>query len=227
MTASNNQGRLPSPAQLLVMVALALIGGASAGLGGLAFVPIGVIIGGVWGWGLSLIAGRIRSHERANTVLGGIALFLTAFCAIMVAGASLMGQLLSSAAMDAQPRFFADMIRGPIGFAEALPFYTLNTAIEWLLLPMALLLSPKQSRARGLIVAALVVWTCHRTWTYVYFVPRIMLWSHGTAPFTPAELTQVRAWIDLSWLRQMCDDVVGACLLASVFLRARAPAQGQ
>ena len=227
MTDSKNQGqpghRRGSSADWIattvVMGALVLIGAASASLGGTLFVPVGAVIGGLWGWGLALIAARITRRDSGRDIVARSVLFLTVFCTIMVAGASLMGQLLSTAAIDTQPQFFADMIRGRIGAAEALPFYALNTPIEWLLLPMAVLLSRKSSLARGLLLTALVLWTFHRTWTYLYFVPHIVHWSQGHSPFTPEERVLVRTWVDLSWVRQGFDDVVAALELASVFSR--------
>ncbi len=204
---------------VLVVGSLAAIGGASASLGGAPFALVGIIIGALWGWGLMAITKRIARSERRLRLWSNGILFVTVLFTAVVAGASFMGQLLSSAALNSHPQFFADMIRGSIGAAEALPFYLLNTPLEWFLMPMALLLNWQNPRRRSLLVTTLIIWTAHRTWTYLFFVPQITDWSKGTAPFTADQLTHVREWVNLSWVRQLVDDVTAVLILTATFMR--------
>jgi hypothetical protein len=57
------------------------------------------------------------------------------------------------------------------------------------------------------MLAALILWTLHRAWTYTYLVPLISGWSEGVpgAPMTAAEVGQARTWVNLSWIRTVID----------------------
>jgi hypothetical protein len=203
----------------LIIIALAVIGSASASLGGTPFALIGGAIGALWGWGLVALAKRItRSKHRLQT-WGNSILFVTVLFMVLVAGASLMAQLLSTAALNSQPQFFTDMIRGSIGVAEALPFYLFNTPLEWFLMPMAVLLNWGNPRTRKILITALLIWVFHRAWTYVYFVPQITDWSKGTSPLTADQLAHARTWVNLSWIRHIFDDVTAILVLVAVFIR--------
>jgi hypothetical protein len=204
--------------KLFVIIALACIGGASASLGGALFVPVGVAIGALWGWGLAAMASKII-RSKNNQAWTNVVLFVTVFLAIMVAGSSLMGQLLSTAAINSQPQFFVDMIRGSIGVAEALPFYLFNTPLEWLLIPLAVLLTWSDPRQRAFMITVLLIWTLHRSWTYLYFVPQITDWSKGTAPFTSDQLVHARIWIRLSWVRHIADLATATLILLTIFVK--------
>lgn len=202
---------------ILVMIALAMIGGTSASLGGAAFILVGGIIGALWGLGLAALAEKITRNEARHRKWSNGVLFLTAICATLVAGASLMAQLLSSTALQSQPQFFADMVRGSIGVAEALPFYVLNTPLEWFLIPMSLLLNWNNTFRRRLLIATLAVWTLHRSWTYLYFVPQITDLSKSTGLLTSNQLEVARNWVNLSWIRHIFDDITAVLVLLAGF----------
>jgi len=193
---------LRNPA-VVAVIFTALVGAASGSMGGPVFAVAGLAIGALWGLGLVWLARRLSRSDAQRQKWTNVVLFSTALCAGCVTGASLMGQLLMSTALETQPQFFADLIRGPIGAAEALPFYLFNTPIELILAPLSVLLVWNNPRRRRLILAVVIVWSVHRVWTYTWFVPLISEWSTGASgtPMTAAQLAQARTWVDLSWIR--------------------------
>ena len=214
----------PRKPDVVTVVFTALVGAASGSLGGPVFAVAGVLVGALWGLGLVWLARRLSRSDVQRRKWTDVVLFLTALCAGCVTGASFMGQLLMSTALNTQPQFFADLIRGPIGVAEALPFYLFNTPIEVLLAPLAVLLVWNNPRRRRLILAVVIVWGVHRVWTYTWFVPLISEWSTGASgtPMTAAQLAQARTWVDLSWIR--CAFDITATVL--VLLAALVPGTG-
>jgi hypothetical protein len=120
------------------------------------------------------------------------------------------------------PQFFADLVRSPIGDAEALPYYLLNTPMEWLLIPAALLLNARIPKRRTLILIAAMIFFAMRVWSYLYFVPDILGWNQGTIgqPLSADQLEQAALWVDLSWIRLGADAVMALLLLGAAFVPA-------
>jgi len=192
-------------ASLLVVAATTLIGATSGSLGGASFALVGAAAGALWGLGLAVVASRLtRSPARRRRWANGT-LFASAVIGGLITGVGFLSLLMQNAALSSQPEPFAAMIRGAVGSAEALPFYLFNTPLEWILIPGALLLTWSVPEVRRLTLVALVVWTAHRVWTYVHFVPLIIEWSEAAAPMTPGELDQARTWVNLSWIRNGAD----------------------
>jgi len=204
---------------LLIIVSLGLIGGASGNLGGSPlFILLGAIFGVAWALLLGWIARRMQPH---NAVWLRRILFIAVLFAAIVTGAGLMGQSLSAAALHSNPGFFTEMLRGPIGLAESLPFYILNTPLEWILIPLTLLTAWSNPKLRKLLLAVLLIWTFHRVWTYLAFAPQVVDWSKGTAAFTAEQLAQARTWVNLSWIRSCFDLTTATLLLTACLTRAR------
>jgi energy-converting hydrogenase Eha subunit A len=219
MNTSVAPGLGPRPG-LVVMIALGLLGAASGTLIG----PIGIVVvaavGLLWGAILSLAAGRLsRSEPRRHAWANGV-VFATVLIAGVLSGSALSNLLLMSAALAEAPQFFADLVRPPIGEAEMLPFFLLNTPMEWLLIPGVVLLTWPLPRQRRLALTALAIFVCSRIWTYVYFVPQIFGWAEGPAgaPLTPDQLDQAQLWVELSWVRLATDLATLALVLRAAFI---------
>jgi len=116
----------------------------------------------------------------------------------------------------------ADLVRLPVGDAEALPFYLLNPPLEWLFIPAALLLNVWIPKRQKLILIAAIMFLALRVWSYVYFIPQILDWSDGQAgqPLTAAQLEQASLWVDLSWIRLAMDAAIALLLLGAASITA-------
>ncbi len=201
----------------LITASLALVGGATGSMGRPVFAVVSAIAGALWGLGLAWVARLVQRSERRGRKWTNVVLFVAILLLAVTAGASFMAQLLSAASLTTNPQFFTEMIRGSIGVAEALPFYLFNTPLEWLLLPSVVLFAWSQPRIRTLLVAALVIWTLHRVWTYMFFVPQIVEWSQGTVALTAEQLARARTWVGLSWVRNTADIIVAILLMLVAF----------
>ena len=122
--------------------------------------------------------------------------------------------------VDRAPQFFADLLRPPVGDAEAR--YLLNTPLEWLLIPAALVLNAWIPKRATLILVATVIFVALRVWSLVYFMPQILDWSEGQAgqPLTAAQVEQASLWVDLSWIRLAMDAAMALLLLGAAFVPA-------
>lgn len=206
--------RLRNPPAILAVTMTTLIGGSTGSLGGAVFAVVFAVVGALWGVGLVLLALRLSQSPGRRQTWANAVLFAIVLAAGFVTGAGLMAQLLMSAALDSRPQVFADLVRGSIGNAEALPFYVFNTPLEWVLVPAAIVLTWNNPRRRRLMLTALILWTFHRVWTYTWFVPQITGWGEGDpgTPLTTDQLDQARTWVNLSWIRGAID--VSATVLA-------------
>jgi hypothetical protein len=191
----------------LVVASTALIGGSSGNLGGTQFAIIGAVVGALWGAGLVVLARRLSRSEPGRHRWANVTLFATVVAAGLITGVGFLSLLMMDAALNTDPQFFANMIRGSVGDAEALPFFLFNTPLEWVLVPLAFLLTWSDPRCRNLMLIVLVLWTLHRVWTYTYFVPLIDQWGDG-APgslMTAGEIDSARTWVNLSFIRNAID----------------------
>jgi hypothetical protein len=146
--------------------------------------------------------------------------FATVLAAGLLTRSALVELLVMEVALSEAPLFFAELVRPPIGDAIVLPFYLLNTPLEWLLVPGTLLLTWRVPRQRRLVLAAAVIFVFARVWTYLWFVPQTIDWSEGPpgVPLSPDQLDQARLWVDLSWIRLAIDLATGALVLLAAFV---------
>lgn len=210
---------LRTPAALTVLAATTAVGAAAGSLGGRVAATIFAATGLLWGCLAVLTASWLSRSEDRRQRWANLSLFGAALAAALLTGAGLQAMLIMDASVSEAPQFFADLVRPPIGDAEALPYYLLNTPLEWLLVPAALLLNwPAQGR-RILILAAAALFYPLRLWTYLYFVPKIIAWGEGSAagPLSAAQLDQANLWVDLSWIRLAMDAAVAVLLIAAAF----------
>lgn len=209
-------------AGLVATTATTLVGGATGSLGGATAAVIFAAVGLLWGAVLSLAASLpSRTEPRRRAWAAGL-VFATVLAAGLLTGSSLFELLVMQAALSEAPPFFAELVRPPIGDAIVVPFYLLNTPLEWLLVPGTLLLTWRVPRQRRLVLAAAVVFVFARVWTYLWFVPQISDWSEGPAgvPLSPDQLDQAGLWVDLSWIRLAIDLATVALVLLAAFVPA-------
>jgi hypothetical protein len=159
-----------------------------------------------------------RSSRRA--MFANVSLYTATFAIACLTGVGLQIMPIMDVSITRAPQFFADLVRPPIGDAEALPYYLLNTPLEWLLIPAALLLNAPIPKRRTLIMIAATMFFALRVWSYLYFVPDILDWNQGTTgqPLSADQLGQAALWVDLSWIRLGADAAIALLLLGAAFI---------
>ena len=211
---------LRSPA-IAAVAGTSLIGASAGSLGGPFPAAIFGAVGFAWGVLAVMIAKRLNRSPRRAT-FSNVALFAATFATACLTGVGLQSMPIMAVSVDRAPQFFADLVRPPVGDAEALPFYLLNTPLEWLLIPAAVLLNAWIPKRQKLIFIAAVIFVALRVWSYVYFIPQILDWSNGQAgqPLTATQLEQASLWVDLSWIRLAMDAAIALLLLSAAFVPA-------
>jgi energy-converting hydrogenase Eha subunit A len=197
-----------------LFVPIGLLAGSLPDDGGLGIVAVVAIV--AFGAVLAGTAASLGRTREARDAWTSATLAVSVFVAGLLSGSALGAQLLFSAALADAPTVFTALIQGYLGDAQALPYYMLNTPLEWLLIPLLVLLTWPMPRLRPFAVAALVIFVLDRAWTYLWFVPQITAWE--TAPsLSPAQLDEARVWTGLSWVRFAVDLVVTTLLLIAAF----------
>jgi hypothetical protein len=188
---------------LVVVPATTAIGalGATA-LGSVTAALLGAVAGLGWGLLLGFIAMRLARSERRRPGLANVSVFLAALASGVMAGGALLVLMLLSAGLGAPSTSFT-IIHPPFGGSFNLFIITLNSLMEWLLIPAALFLNWHIPKRRTLIVIAAVVYYAMRVWTYIYFVPNIFEFGAipPDGPFSAEVVERFRIWVNLSWLR--------------------------
>jgi hypothetical protein len=196
-----------------------LVGFTAGTLGGPFAAMIFGAVGFLWGLFAFVVARRLtRSSRRA--MYANISLYAATFAITCLTGVGLQIMPIMDVSITHAPQFFADLVRPPIGDAEALPYYLLNTPLEWLLIPAALLLNARIPKRRTLIMIAATMFFALRVWSYLYFVPDILDWNQGTTgqPLSADQLDQAALWVDLSWIRLGADAAIALLLLGAAFI---------
>jgi hypothetical protein len=115
------------------------------------------------------------------------------------------------------------MNQSEAGLGQSVFYGLVNTLREWLLVPLALLLSWHLPRRRPLLLAMVAVLYIERVITYLYFAPTVLGWQDTTpAETTPALLDEVRQWMALDWVRAPVDWFVLVALMVVVVAYPRA-----
>jgi hypothetical protein len=205
---------------LVVVPATTAIGalGATA-LGSVTAALLGAVAGLGWGLLLGFIAMRLARSERRRPGLANVSVFLATLGSGLLAGGALLVLMLLSAGLGAPSTSFT-MIHPPFGGSFNLFIITLNSLMEWLLIPAALFLNWHIPKRRTLIVIAAVVYYAMRVWTYVYFVPNIFEFGAipPEGPFSAEVVERFRMWVNLSWLRFGFDISTNLLFLLSAFV---------
>src|SRR5215204_6242172 len=205
---------------LLVVPATTAIGalGATA-LGSVTAALLGAVAGLVWGLLLRFIAMRLARSESRRPGLANASVFLAALCSGMLAGGALLVQMLLTAGLGAPSTSFT-IIHSPFGDSFNLFIITLNSLMEWLLIPAALFLNWHIPKRRTLIVIAAAAFSAMRVWSYIYFVPNIFEFGAipPDGPFSAEVVERFRIWVNLSWLRFGFDISTNLLFLLSAFV---------
>jgi hypothetical protein len=210
--------RVPATA---AVAGTSLVGFSAGTLGGPVAAMIFGAVGFLWGVLAVLVAKRLTRSSRP-TVFANVSLYAATFASTCLTGLGLQIMPIMDVSVTHAPQFFADLVRPPIGDAEALPFYLLNTPLEWLFIPGALLLNARIPRRRTLILAAATLYFAMRVWSYLYFISDILEWNRGMTgqPLSSAQLVQAVLWVDLSWVRLGLDAATALLLLGAAFIPA-------
>ena len=207
---------------LVVVPATTVIGalGATA-LGSVTVALLGAVAGLGWGLLLGFIAMRLARNESRRPGLANVSVFLATLCSGMLAGGALLVLMLLTAGLGAPSTSFT-IIHPPFGGSFNLFIISLNSLMEWLLIPAALFLNWHIPKRRTLIVIAAVVYYGMRVWTYVYFVPTIFEFGAipPDGPFSAEVVERFRIWVNLSWLRFGDDILTNLLFLLAAFVPA-------
>ena len=158
--------------------------------------------------------------------MANASVFLATLGAGLMAGGALLQQMLVSAGLGAPSTTFT-MVHPPFGGSFSLFIITMNSLMEWLLMPMALFCNWHIPKRRTFIVIAAVAFYAMRLWSYIYFVPNIFEFGAlpPDGPFSAEIVEQFRMWVNLSWLRFAIQDALTyLLLLLAAFVPASASA---
>ena len=209
---------------LIVVPTLTVVGGLGfsvRGGFGAALIAGGAGLG--WGLFLGFIATRLARRESRRPAWANVSVFLAALGSGLLAGGALLEMMLLSAGLSTPSTTFT-MIHSPFGGSFNLFLITLNSLMEWLLIPAALFLNWHIPKRSTLIVIAAVVFYAMRIWTYVYFVPNIFEFATipPDGPFSAELVERFRLWVNLSWFRLGVDILTNLLFLLAAFVPASA-----
>jgi hypothetical protein len=210
---------------LVVVPALVVVGGLGVStLGGFSAALVAGSLALGWGLFLGFIARRLARRESRRAALANGSVFLAALGAGLMVGGSLLEMMLLSAGLGSPSTTFT-IVHPPFGDSFNLFIITLNSLMEWLLIPAALFLNWHIPKRRTFIVIAASAFYAMRVWSYVYFVPNIFEFGAlpPDGPFSAEVVERFRMWVNLSWLRFAFQDVLTYLLfLLAAFVPASA-----
>jgi hypothetical protein len=226
--STTSKGRFGRLGPFLVVVpALVVVGGLGfSTLGGFSAALVAGGVGLGWGLFLGFIARRVARSESRRAALANASVFLITLAMGLMAGGGLPYQLLLSAGLSTPSTTFT-IVHPPFAGTSNLFIITMNSLMEWLLIPAALFLNWHIPKRRTLIVIAAAAFYAMRVWSYVYFVPNIFEFGAlpPDGPFSAEIVEQFRMWVNLSWLRFAIQDALTyLLLLLAAFVPASASA---
>ena len=175
---------------------------------------------------LGFIALRLARSESRRAALANASVFLITLAMGVMAGGGLPYQLLLSAGLSTPSTTFT-MIHPPFSDTSNVFIITMNSLMEWLLIPAALFCNWHIPKRRTLIVIAAAAFYAMRLWSYLYFVPNIFEFGAlpPDGPFSAEVVEQFRISVNLSWLRFAIQDALTFLLfLLAAFVPASATA---
>jgi hypothetical protein len=212
---------------LVVVPALVAVGGAGfSTLGGFSAALVAGGVGLGWGLFLGFIAMRLARSESRRAALANASVFLATLGAGLMAGGALLQQMLASAGLGTPSTTFT-IVHPPFGGSFSLFIITMNSLMEWLLMPVALFCNWHIPKRRTYIVIAAAAFYAMRLWSYIYFVPNIFEFGAipPDGPFSAEIVERFRMWVNLSWLRFAIQDALTyLLLLLAAFVPASASA---
>jgi hypothetical protein len=221
MNTSMDRDRRLAPI-LAVAVATTTMG---AFAGSFAGGPVlGAALGLAWGLALGAIATRLSRPARRRPFLANGALLAASLVAGILFGFGLLDLSLHSRLLSTSPQDIGILIHPPLGDVFMVGLIALNSSLEWLLLPVLVLLNWQVPNRRTLVVVAAALYYAMRVWSYLYFVPHIFDWGEQPLgqPFSAEQLDQIRTWVGLSWVRGAVDGLLFVLLLVAMLVPASA-----
>ena len=157
---------------------------------------------------------RLARSERRRAALANASVFFATLGAGLMAGGALHQQMLLSAGLGTPSTTFT-IVHPPFGGSFSLFIITMNSLMEWLLMPVALFCNWHIPKRRTFIVIAAAAFYAMRVWSYIYFVPNIFEFGAlpPDGPFSAEVVERFRMWVNLSWLRFAIQDVLTYLLL--------------
>jgi hypothetical protein len=224
--STTNKGPFGRLGPLLVIVpALVVVSALGfSTLGGFGAALVAGVIALGWALFLGFIARRLARSESRRAALANASVFLATLGAGLMAGGSLHQQMLLSAGLSTPSTTFT-MIHPPFSDTSNVFIITMNSLMEWLLIPAALFLNWHIPKRRTLIVIAAVAFYAMRVWSYVYFVPNIFEFGAlpPDGPFSAEVVERFRMWVNLNWIRIAIQEILTFLLfLLAAFVPASA-----
>jgi hypothetical protein len=193
-------------------------------LGGVGAALIAAVAALGWTLLLGFVATRLARKESRRPALANASVFLATLALGLMAGGGLPHQMLLSAGLSTPSTTFT-MIHPPFAGTLNLFIITMNSLMEWLLIPAALFLNWHIPKRRTFIVIAAVAFYAMRVWSYIYFVPNMFefLALPPDGPFSAEVVERFRMWVNLNWLRIAIQEVLTYLLfLLAAFVPASA-----
>jgi len=223
ITNEKHYGRLdPFLIVAPALVVVSAIGFSTLGGFGAALIAGCFALG--WSLLLGFIALRLARSESRRAALANGSVFLVTLAMGLMAGGGLPYQLLLSAGLSTPSTTFT-MIHPPFSDTSNVFIITMNSLMEWLLIPAALFLNWHIPKRRTLIVIAAAAFYAMRVWSYVYFVPNIFEFGAlpPDGPFSAEVVERFRMWVNLNWLRIAIQEILTYLLfLLAAFVPASA-----
>jgi hypothetical protein len=190
-------------------------------LGGVGAALVAGSVGLGWSLLLGFVAAQLARRESWRHASANVSVFLAALGSGLLAGGALLEIMLMSAGLGTPSTTFT-MIHPPFGGSFNLFIITLNSLMEWLLIPAALFLNWHVPKRRTLIVVAAVVFYAMRVWSYIYFVPNIFEFATipPDGPFSAELVERFRIWVNLSWFRLGFDILTNVLFLLAALVPA-------
>jgi hypothetical protein len=204
------------------LVVVSAIGFSTLGGIGAALVAGSLALG--WSLLLGFIALRLARSESRRAALANGSMFLVTLAMGLMAGGGLPYQLLLSAGLSTPSTTFT-MIHPPFSDTSNVFIITMNSLMEWLLIPAALFCNWHIPKRRTLIVIAAAAFYVMRVWSYIYFVPNIFEFGAlpPDGPFSAEVVERFRMWVNLNWIRIAFQEVLTYLLfLLAAFVPASA-----
>jgi len=167
---------------------------------------------------------RLARSESRRAALANASVFLITLAMGLMAGGGLPYQLLLSAGLSTPSTTFT-IIHPPFSDTSNVFIITMNSLMEWLLMPAALFCNWHIPKRRTLIVIAAVAFYAMRVWSYIYFVPNIFEFGAlpPDGPFSAEVVERFRMWVNLNWLRIAIQEILTFLLfLLAAFVPASA-----
>ncbi|MFV2173098.1 hypothetical protein ACFHW2_24555 [Actinomadura sp. LOL_016] len=183
-----------------------------------AGVPLGMAAGLLWTGVAALVARPLlRRRARAASRAPEVAALLAALGAELLFGPGLYTHLTYLTGES-----YLGLMMSEDPGAAYVYFMVLNPLMEWLIIPVAVLLNWSEIRRRTLVVVGASVYFAVRAWTYLYFAPTALSWqNHAGETPTQAQIDQAQTWLNLDWPRMALDLTVGVCFAAPALLPRR------